>query len=131
MKTKNLIIRIAAIIAAIILLQTLYFKFTAHPDSVFIFSQLGIEPYGRIGVGIMELATGILLIIPRTTLVGAVLGLGVIAGAIGAHLFILGLEVQNDGGQLFGLAVVVLICCTIIVWLKKCDIAAIKAIIFR
>ena len=40
-----------AIIAAIVLLQTLYFKFTAHPDSVYIFTTLGIEPYGRIGSG--------------------------------------------------------------------------------
>src|SRR5438874_13744844 len=92
------------IAAAIILLQTLFFKFTAAPESVYIFTKVGAEPWGRIGSGVVELIAAILLIVPRTTWMGAVLGMGVMAGAIASHLSILGIEVQGDGGLLFALA---------------------------
>ncbi len=108
---KNIIVNIAAIVVAIILLQTLYFKFTAQPESVYIFSTLGIEPYGRIGSGVFELITSILLLIPKTRVYGSVLGIGVISGAILSHLFVLGIEVQNDGGTLFLLALAVFFSC--------------------
>jgi hypothetical protein len=111
---KIIFIKIAAIIAAIILLQTLYFKFTAQPESVYIFTQLGLEPYGRIGSGIFELITGILLLLPKTRIYGSFLGLGVISGALLSHLFVLGFEVQNDGGALFYLALTVFSCCLFI-----------------
>jgi hypothetical protein len=111
---KNILTRIAAIIAAIILLQTLYFKFTAQPESIYIFTKLGLEPYGRIGSGIFELITGILLLLPKTRIYGSVLGLGVISGALLSHLFVLGFEVQNDGGGLFYLALTVFSCCLFI-----------------
>lgn len=111
--------RIMSLVAAAILLQTLYFKFSAHPDSVFIFSQLGLEPYGRIGLGIIELITGILLMFRRTALFGAILGLGIISGAIFSHLFILGIEVQNDGGKLFLLALVVFLACGLSLFFQK------------
>jgi hypothetical protein len=111
---KNILSKIAAIIAAIILLQTLYFKFTAQPESVYIFSKLGIEPYGRIGSGIFELITGILLLLPKTRIYGSILGLGVITGALFAHIFVLGFEIQNDGGTLFYLALTVFFCCLFI-----------------
>lgn len=110
---KNLQL-IARIVAAVIMLQTLYFKFTAQPESVYIFSTLGIEPYGRIGSGIAELIVSILLLIPSTAWIGAVMGLGVILGAIVSHLTILGIEVQNDGGQLFFLALITFVCCLIV-----------------
>ena len=126
MNTKTLISRISAIIAAIILLQTLYFKFTAHPDSVYIFSTLGVEPYGRIGLGIMELIAGILLIVPRTTVIGALLALGLIFGAVASHLFILGIEVQNDGGALFMLALAVLATSAITIILRKDELLELK-----
>jgi hypothetical protein len=111
---KKILITIAAIIAAIILLQTLYFKFTAQPESVYIFTQLGLEPYGRIGSGIFELIAGILLLLPKTRIYGSILGLGVISGALFSHLFVLGFEVQNDGGTLFYLALTVFLCCLFI-----------------
>jgi hypothetical protein len=111
---KNILSKIAAVIAAIILLQTLYFKFTAQPESVYIFSKLGIEPYGRIGSGIFELITGILLLMPETRIYGSLLGLGVITGALFSHIFVLGFEVQNDGGTLFYLALTVFFCCLFI-----------------
>lgn len=104
------------IIAAAILLQTLYFKFTGAPESVYIFSTLGIEPYGRIGSGVVELIASILLLIPRTTWIGALLALGTMMGAIASHLFVLGIEVQGDGGQLFMLAIIVAICSAILLY---------------
>jgi uncharacterized membrane protein YphA (DoxX/SURF4 family) len=76
---------------------------------------LGIEPFGRIGSGIVELIASILILIPRTTLLGALLGAGTMLGAIFSHLFVLGIEVKNDGGELFILAIITLLCCTILI----------------
>lgn len=124
MKTQTIIIRALSIIAAIILLQTLFFKFTAHPDSVMLFTTLGVEPWGRIGLGIVELITAILLIYPRTTAIGSVLGLGIISGAIFSHLFIIGIVFNNDGGALFMLALAVFISCLIVAIMKKDELLA-------
>ncbi|AEE54209.1 DoxX family protein [Haliscomenobacter hydrossis] len=110
---------ILSLIAAIIFLQTLYFKFTAHPDSVFIFTQLGMEPYGRIGIGVAELITAVLLIVPLTRPFGAVIGLGVISGALFFHLTKLGINVNDDGGKLFGLALATFVCCLGVVFLER------------
>lgn len=97
--------------AALILLQTLYFKFTAAEESVFIFTTVGLEPWGRLGVGILELIAAILLIVPVTAWIGAVLALGLMVGAIGMHVTVLGIEVKEDGGYLFTLALLVAACC--------------------
>ncbi|MBT8264986.1 MAG: DoxX family protein [Bacteroidia bacterium] len=94
---------------AIILVQTLRFKFTAHPDSVYIFETIGLEPYGRIGTGILELIAGILLLIPKTVWAGALLTIGLMTGAILMHLTQIGIEVNNDKGVLFITAVVTLV----------------------
>lgn len=110
------------IIVAIILIQTLRFKFSAHPDSVYIFETVGLEPYGRIGIGILEAIAGILLLIPKTVWIGASLTLGIIGGAIMMHLTQLGIEVKNDGGVLFGTAIVTFILSAIILYLYKKDI---------
>ncbi len=111
--------RISSIIAALILLQTLYFKFTGAAESVYIFDQLGIEPYGRIGTGILELIIAALLLVKRSSLVGGILGVGVITGALFSHIFVLGIEVQDDGGLLFGLALLVFVLCFITIWTQK------------
>lgn len=116
---KKFLPLILRIVVAIILLQTLRFKFTAHPDSVYIFSKVGLEPYGRIGIGILELIAGILLLIPKTVWVGALLSLGVISGAVIMHLTTLGIEINNDGGVLFGTAVLTFVLSAIIVWLER------------
>lgn len=118
MKTENIawVLRIAA---AGILLQTLFFKFTGAKESIYIFSTLGIEPYGRIGSGIAELITAILILIPRTTWIGALGGIGVMTGAVLSHLFVLGIVVQNDGGFLFLLAVITLLCCLGLLYFNK------------
>ena len=97
------------IIAALIMLQTLYFKFTASEESVYIFSELGIEPWGRIGTGILELIASVLILYPKTTFVGSLLAVGLMSGAIVAHLTKLGVVVKNDGGQLFAYALLVFI----------------------
>ncbi|WP_303318976.1 DoxX family protein [Flavivirga abyssicola] len=110
------------IIVAIILIQTLRFKFTAHPDSVYIFNRVGLEPYGRIGIGILELIAGILLLIPKTIWAGATLTLGVIGGAIFMHLTQLGIEVNNDGGVLFITAIVTFVLSAVILYVYKNDI---------
>jgi len=107
------------IIVAAILLQTLYFKFTGAEESVYIFTTMGIEPWGRIGSGVVELIASILLLIPRTTWLGAALALGTIMGAIASHLFVLGIEVKGDGGQLFMLAVVVAIGSAALLWMER------------
>lgn len=100
-KTTFYLLWAVRIVAAVILLQTLYFKFLAQPESVYIFSTLGVEPWGRIGSGVVELIASVLILIPRTSWIGAGIGLGVMAGAILSHLTILGIEVQGDGGPVF------------------------------
>ena len=109
------------IIASIIMLQTLFFKFTASEESVYIFSQLGMEPWGRIATGVMELIASILILYPRTTFFGAVLAIGLMLGAIGAHLVKLGIEIKNDGGQLFIYALIVLVASTILAFIYRQD----------
>lgn len=118
MKTQH-IAWVLRIIASSILLQTLWFKFTGAPESIYIFSILGVEPYGRIGTGIVELIVAILILIPRTTWLGAIGGCGVMSGAILSHLFVLGIEVKGDGGLLFGLALITLICCLGLLYMNR------------
>ena len=118
-KHLPLIIRI---VVAIILIQTLRFKLTAHPDSVYIFETVGLEPIGRITIGILELIAGILLLIPRTVWAGALLTLGLIGGAIIMHLTKLGIEVQNDNGVLFITAIITFVLAAIILIIYKKDI---------
>lgn len=96
------------ILIAVILIQTLRFKFTAHPHSVYIFTQAGMEPIGRIGIGIMELIAGLLLLYRKTTWVGAVLTIGLMCGAIFMHLTKIGIDVKGDGGVLFYTAIATL-----------------------
>ncbi|MCC6410338.1 MAG: DoxX family protein [Saprospiraceae bacterium] len=104
------------LLVAAILLQTLFFKFSAAPESVYIFSTLGLEPWGRIGSGVAELIAAVLLLWPGLTAWGAGLSLGVITGAIGAHLGPLGIEVMDDGGYLFVLGLVVFVGSALLLW---------------
>jgi putative oxidoreductase len=99
-------------VAAVILLQTLFFKFTGAVESVYIFSTLGAEPWGRIGSGVVELVASVLLLLPRTRVYGALLALGTMAGAILSHLAVLGIALPavDDRGELFALAVAVAAC---------------------
>ncbi|OXB07983.1 DoxX family protein [Flavobacterium pectinovorum] len=118
MKRKKLV-WFLRIVAAAILLQTLFFKFSGAEESVYIFSKLGMEPYGRIGSGIAELIAAILILIPKTTWMGALLACGIMSGAILSHLFVLGIAVENDGGLLFVLALIVLLSCIELINLSR------------
>jgi len=118
-QAQNRVSWLLQIVVAAILIQTLYFKFTGAPESVYIFSKLGLEPVGRIGSGIAELIAAALLLIPGTAALGGLITMGVLAGAIFSHLTKLGIEVQGDGGLLFGLAVSCFVGGAIITWLHR------------
>ena len=109
------------LIAAVILLQTLFFKFSGARESVYIFSTLGLEPWGRLGSRIVELIAAVLLIIPGTVVYGAALSMGVISGAIVSHLTKLGIALPavDDHGELFALAVVVFVCSATVLMLHR------------
>jgi hypothetical protein len=107
------------IIAAIIMGQTLFFKFTGAPEPVYIFTTLGVEPFGRLFAGFSELVAVVLLLIPSTAGLGALFSIGVMSGAILAHLTKLGIVVLDDGGLLFGMGVIVWIACAVVVWLSR------------
>jgi len=113
------------ITAAVILAQTLFFKFTAAPESVYIFDKVGLGAPGRIGSGIAELIAAILLLIPGTVWLGAGLALGVMGGAIMSHLTVLGIVVMNDHGLLFGLALTVALCSAILLLIHRRSIPVI------
>jgi putative oxidoreductase len=113
------------ITAAIILLQTLFFKFTAAPESVYIFTKVGAEPWGRIGSGVVELIAAILILTPRFTWLGSLLAIAVMAGAILSHLTVLGIEIQGDKGLLFALALIVFVCSTVNLLLHRTEIPVI------
>lgn len=119
MKRKVIISWLLRVVAAAILLQTLYFKFSAHPESVALFTKLGVEPWGRIATGVIELITSILLLVPSTIAIGAFLGVGVMAGAILSHIMVIGIQSQGDDGQLFMLAIIVMACCLLLLIIEK------------
>lgn len=124
MKIKHVFL-LLRIVVAVILVQTLRFKFTGHPDSIYIFETVGLEPNGRIGIGVLELIAGILILIPKTVWAGALLTLGLMAGAIFMHLTQLGIEVRNDGGVLFITAVITLLLSFVILFNYKKEIPVI------
>ena len=119
MKICTIIAWICRVTAAVILLQTLFFKFTAAPESVYIFTKVGLEPWGRVGSGTAELIAAILILIPATTWIGAGLALAVMLGAIFSHLTVLGVVVMNDGGLLFCLALAVAACSVVLLFLQR------------
>ena len=132
MKSKITIFSwILRVVAAFIMLQTLYFKFTGAPESIYIFETVGLEPFGRYASGVAELIASVLLLIPRTTWLGAIIALGVISGAIMSHLTVLGIEVMGDGGALFGMAIIVFVSSGILLFLNRGDIPVIGKKFFK
>jgi putative oxidoreductase len=120
MKKSTLIIFWSVrILAALIMLQTLYFKFSGAEESIYIFTQVGMEPFGRIGIGVLELIASALILIPATVWLGSILAMGLMGGAIMMHLTLLGINVQGDGGYLFFLALTVAVCSAIAFWLSR------------
>jgi putative oxidoreductase len=115
------------IVVAVILLQTLFFKFTGAPESIYIFTTVGAEPWGRYGSGVMELVAAALLLIPGTVAIGALLAVGVGIGAVFSHLTLLGIDVQGDGGLLFALACVVLVASAIVLAVHRRELPIVGA----
>jgi putative oxidoreductase len=128
-KTFLIISWLLRLVAAVILLQTLFFKFTGAKESVYIFSTLGMEPWGRIGSGIVELIAGILLLIPATVVYGAFLAFCSVASAILFHIFKLGIALTavDDHGELFALAVVTLVCSGAVLFMHRADLPILGA----
>ncbi|MFZ2904971.1 MAG: DoxX family membrane protein [Cyclobacteriaceae bacterium] len=122
-KAKNLMYWAVRLVAAVIMVQTLYYKFTAAEESVYIFTTVGMEPWGRIGVGVLELIASILILLNATAWLGAALALGLMAGAIVMHVTLLGIEVKGDGGQLFLYAIIVALTSVVILIFNKRTIA--------
>jgi uncharacterized membrane protein YphA (DoxX/SURF4 family) len=123
MNTRNIITWIFRLLAAAIMLMTLYYKFTAHPQSVRLFTTLGMEPWGRIGTGVLELIASLLILYPRTTGYGALLGLGLLSGAIFFHLTKLGIKFDGDYG-LFTYAVIAWVSCAVLVLFYRKELLA-------
>ena len=121
-KTETVVSWGLRLLAAGILLQTLFFKFTGAEESVYIFSTLGAEPWGRIGSGLVELVAASLLLVPALVPYGAILTIGVMSGAVMSHLTILGVEVKGDGGLLFGLALTTLAASTAVLILHRASL---------
>ena len=128
-KTQTTVSWILQLVTVAILFQTLFFKFTGAEESVYIFTTLGLEPWGRIGSGVAELIACILLLVPRTVPLGAILALGVISGAIVSHLTKLGIVVKGDGGLLFGLAVVVFVASAVVLVIRRGQIPVIGEVL--
>ena len=125
----KILFQLARLLAAVILLQTLYFKFTGQEESVYIFSQIesefpqtDAESIGRYASGVVELIAAVLLFVPGYVWLGATLSLGTMAGAIATHLTVLGIEIMDDGGLLFGLACTVFLCSLFVLWHKRSEI---------
>ncbi|MBI1307627.1 MAG: DoxX family protein [Bacteroidetes bacterium] len=119
MQLKRILYWVVRMVPAIIMFQTLYFKFTGQPESIYIFETVHMEPWGRYGSGVTELIAAILLLVPGKSHFGAVLGAGVMSGALFFHLTSLGIDVQGDGGTLFTLALATFICCLIVMYQER------------
>ena len=119
MKTSAIMNWVARLLAALIMVQTLYFKFSGAEESIYIFTTVGMEPWGRIGIGVLELVGSVLLLVNPVAWLGAGLALGLMLGAIGMHLTILGIEVAGDGGYLFILSVIVSVCSAFVLFKNK------------
>jgi len=129
MKKRHLVTWTAQITAAVILAQTLFFKFSGAEESVALFTKLGVEPYGRIGLGIVELVTVVLLLVPRTAAFGGLLTVGLMVGAVGSHLGPIGIEVNGDGGALFGMALVTLAAGLVTIWLRRAELPVLRTLL--
>lgn len=122
---QNRISLIARLVAAVILGQTLFFKFTGAEEAVHIFTTLGVEPWGRLGLGVMELINVALLLIPRTAAFGGAMTVGLMFGAVASHLGPLGIDVQGDGGALFTMALVALAAGAVVAWIGRKELPVI------
>lgn len=118
-KNVKIVSWVLQVVASVIMLQSLFFKFSGAPVSIYIFEQVGMEPWGRYLVGTSELIAGLLLLIPATIWLGAAMTMGVLAGAIFFHLTVLGIVVQDDGGTLFVMGLVTFLAGAVVLFLRR------------
>jgi len=121
-RTQTVVTWLAKLTVAVILLQTLFFKFTGAEESVYIFTTVGAEPWGRIGSGVIELIASLLLLFPAAAPIGAALAMASMAGAILTHLTLLGIEVKGDGGLLFALALTAFVGSAIVLLVRRAQL---------
>jgi len=121
-RTRTVVAWLAQLTVAVILLQTLFFKFTGAEESVYIFTAVGAEPWGRIGSGVIELIASVLLLVPAAAPIGAAFAMASMAGAIVTHLTVLGIEVKGDGGLLFALALTAFAGSAIVLLVRRAQI---------
>ena len=98
MNKKGLLFGLLQILAAAILLGAAVGKFSSTAGDVFIFTELGMEPTGRIIIGLIEATAALMLLTKNYPALGALLGIGVMCGAVIAHVSVLGFNVQGDRG---------------------------------
>jgi uncharacterized membrane protein YphA (DoxX/SURF4 family) len=122
------IILAVRLLIAIVLLQTLRYKFAAHPDSVYIFTKVGLEPFGRIGIGVLELIAALLILFKRTVWMGSLISVGLMTGALLFHVTELGIEINGDSGKLFYMAVLIFSLSVYLSWTERRRIPIIKSI---
>ena len=121
-KLQTILQWVLRFIAAIIMLQTLYFKFSGAEESVYIFTQMGIEPWGRYVTGIAELIASILILYKPLTAFGSLMAVGIMSGALVSHILVLGIVVKDDNGLLFSYALIVWLASVILAWLNRAQL---------
>ncbi len=110
---------IIRVVASLIMLQTLYYKFSGSTESVYIFSQMNMEPWGRYATGIAELVASLLILYKPTTVIGSFFAVGIMSGALLSHAFVLGIEVMGDHGLLFLYALIVWVAAILLLWIER------------
>jgi len=120
MKNKGILLGSLQIVSAVILLFAGVTKFLATEGNVFIFTELDMEPTGRIIIGLIETAAALMLMTKNYAAMGALFGLGTMCGAVIAHVSILGFNVQGDQGlHIVALSTVVLCTGTVLIARRK------------
>ena len=89
-------------------------KFMNNPADLEIFSQLGMEPAGRYIIGVLEILAGLMVLTNAVAAMGAFLGVGVMLGAMLAHMTVLGIDQTH-----FILLFIVFLSCCIVSFIRR------------
>lgn len=119
---SNFISWVLRIITTYIIFQIVYFKLSGDPQCIFVFEKMEIEPHGRFITGLIELVVGIFLLVPNTKLLGILGAFGAASCCLTAHFTVLGIEINNDGGQLFSMTASVFVLSIILSIIHKDEI---------
>ena len=123
---KKIISWILQLVVVVILGQTLFYKFTDAPETAELFAQLGMGAFGYKLIGLLELIACILLLIPASVATGALLGWGLMTGAIIAHVTEIGFE--GELGVLGAMAITAWLCCMVIMYLNRRSLPILRAV---